>query len=90
MLNALKSIKNERAYIERNRVVLGSMIESAKMADSFNDYDDTFFEGVTEEEIEELIDRIPESDDEDEQVERILRAKEDIDIDGVLGIDENN
>lgn len=90
MLNALKSIKNERAYIERNRVVLGSMIESAKMADSFNDYDDTFFEGVTEEEIEELIDRIPESDDEDEQIERILKAKEDIDVDEVLGIDENN
>lgn len=88
MLNGLKSIRTERAQLERNRVVIGSMIESAEIANSFNDFDDTFFEGVSTDEIEELIDKIPESDEEDEQIERILKSKEDIDVDEILGIDD--
>lgn len=88
MINGLKLIRYERALLERDRVVMGTMISESPMGEAFLDYDDTFFEGVTSEEIEELIDKIPESDDTDDEVERILKSDSDMDVDQVLGIDE--
>ena len=72
MISGLKSIRRERASLERDRVVLGSMLEDAQIAEGFDELDSEFFEGVSSEEIEELIDRIPQSDEEDDQIEKIL------------------
>lgn len=88
MINGLKSIRRERAALERDRVVIGSMVESAQISEQFNTLDEAIFEGTTSEDIEELIDKIPESEDDDDQVERILSSDEDLDVDGILGIDE--
>ena len=77
MISGLKSIRQERASLERDRVVLGSMIE------------DGFFEGVSSEEIEELIDKIPQSDEEDEQIEKILKSEDDLGVDEILGVEDS-
>lgn len=88
MINGLKSIRRERASLERDRVVMTSMMEDAKIAESIVEYDSEFFESVSSEEIEELITKIPESDDEDEQIEKILVSPNDgLDVDGILGVE---
>ena len=87
MFEGLKTIRRERAAMERDRVVFGSMLESKKIEDAFHDLDEHYFEGVEDEEIDELIARIPESDEEDEQIDRIVNAEDDLDIDAILGVD---
>ena len=64
------------------------MLEDSVIGEAFLDYDDTFFEGVTSEEIEDLIDKIPESDESDEEIERILKSDSDVDVDQILGIED--
>ena len=86
MTSALKSVKSERAALERDRVVIGSMIQDSVVAEAVESVDIDFFEGVSGEEVADLIDRIPESDEEDEQVDRILSADEDLNVDDILGI----
>ena len=88
MISGLKSIRRERASLERDRVVLGSMLEDAQIAEGFDELDSEFFEGVSSEEIEELIDRIPQSDEEDDQIEKILKSSDDLGVDEILGVDE--
>ena len=88
MISGLKSIRRERASLQRDRVVLGSMLEDAQIAEGFDELDSEFFEGVSSEEIEELIDRIPQSDEEDDQIEKILKSSDDLGVDEILGIDE--
>ena len=88
MISGLKSIRRERASLERDRVVLGSMLEDAQIAEGFDELDSEFFEGVSSEEIEELIDRIPQSDEEDDQIEKILKSSDDLGVDEILGTDE--
>lgn len=87
MINGLKSVRRERAALERDRIVMGSMIEDSVISEAFLDYDDAIFEGVTSEEIEELIDKIPESDETDDEIERILKSNSDMDVDQILGIE---
>lgn len=87
MFGGLKSIRRERAALERDRVVLGTMMEDAEVAEAVENMDTDFFEGVTSDEIDELIDRLPESDDEDAQVDKILNSKEDMSVDEILGVD---
>lgn len=87
MFGGLKSIRRERAALERDRVVLGTMMEDAEVAEAVESMDTDFFEGVTSDEIDELIDRLPESDDEDAQVDKILNSKEDMSVDEILGVD---
>ena len=87
MLSGLKSIRQERASLERDRVVFGSMMEDAKVGDAFDELDSEFFEGVSTEEIEELINNIPQSDEEDDQVERILKSSDDLGVDEILGVE---
>ena len=88
MISGLKSIRRERASLERDRVVLGSMLEDAQIAEGFDELDSEFLEGVSSEEIEELIDRIPQSDEEDDQIEKILKSSDDLGVDEILGVDE--
>lgn len=92
MISGLKSIRRERAELERDRVVLGSMMEDAKITDALDALTDTILEGVSDDQIEDLIDRIPESDEEDDQVEKILASDNDegLDVDEILGVDETS
>lgn len=90
MINGLKSIRRERASLERDRVIIGSMMEDAVIAEAFEDIVEATFESVSSDEIEELINKIPESDEDDEQVEKILVAGDDgLDADAIMGIDES-
>ena len=86
MYSGLKSIRRERARLERDRVVLESILESNKIIDAFDMIDGVVME-ETDAEIEELIDRIPESDDDDEEIEKILNADGSITIDDIMGVD---
>lgn len=91
MISGLKSIRRERASLERDRVLLTSMLEDAEIADAIDSViEDSYFEGVSEDEIEQLIAKIPESDEEDEQVDRILASNEDLDVDAILNVTDNN
>lgn len=90
MMKGLKSIRQERASLERDRVVFGSMVESAQISDAFAALADNVSEAASDEEIEELINNIPLSDEEDEQVERILKSSEDMDVDAILGVDADS
>lgn len=90
MLSGLKSIRQERASLERDRVVFTTMMEDAQVAEAFDELDSDFFEGVSDEEIEELINKIPQSDEEDEQVERILKSSEDLGIDEILDVNTSD
>ena len=90
MMKGLKSIRQERASLERDRVIFGSMVESAQISDAFAALADNVSEATSDEEIEELINNIPLSDEEDEQVERILKSSEDMDVDAILGVDADS
>lgn len=87
MINGLKSIRKERASLEINRVITESMLQDSKIAEAFENLDDDFFEGVSEDEIENLIERIPESDEEDEQVDKVLNSEKGLNVDEILGVD---
>ena len=89
--SGFQTIRRERAALERNRVVFTSMMEDAKIDQAFENVEGDFFEGVDEAELEELIARIPESDpsDEDEQVEKILLSDNELDVDGILGVEDS-
>ena len=92
IFSGFQSIRKERAMLERNRVVMTSMMEDAKISDAWTSaFSQDFFEGVNDSEIEELIARIPESDpsDEDAEVERILMSDNDLDVDGILGVEDS-
>lgn len=87
MYSGLKSVRRERASLEHKRVVIESMIEDAKISDEFDSLDPNYFEGTSEDEIEELIKRIPESNEEDDQVDKVLNSNENLNMDEILGID---
>lgn len=90
MYEGLKSIRRERAIMEKNRVLISSMMEDSKINSGFESLRSDFFEGVSNDEIEELISRLPESDDEDNQVDRILSADGNLNVDQILGIDSDD
>ena len=91
MFAGLKSIRRERAELERTRVLFSAMLEGAEIQDTFDSVSNRdFFEGVSEQEIEDMIDKIPESDEEDEQVDRILASDGDMDIDKIFGIGDSS
>lgn len=90
MFVGLKSIRRERAELERARVMITSMMESSEIQDTFDSIETgDFFEGVTAEEIEDMIDKIPETDLEDEQVDKILGSEENLTIDQILGVEDD-
>ncbi len=90
MIDGLKSLRKERANIERDRVVFSSMLEDALTADLLIESDETnlYESAVSEDDLDILIDKIPESEEEDEEIERILKSDEPMDVDDILGVDE--
>ena len=90
MYNGLKSIRRERATLERNRVIMTSMMEDANLSDLMQDaIPGSYVESVDDSDIEKLIANLPESDMEDEDIERVLKADMDLDVDGILGIEDS-
>lgn len=89
MYPALKSIRRERARLERDRVLIGSMIKDGQFNEAFMDLDKDFFESASDDEIEALLDKIPESDAEDEEIERILASTGSLTVDDILNIEED-
>ena len=71
MYTGLKSIRYERAKLERNRVLMTSMMEDANISETMNlVHKEKFYESVDDAEIEALIDQLPESDTDDAEIER--------------------
>lgn len=93
MLNGLKSIRRERAELELIRVKALSMYEDARLADLISENIEdinVLTESVTSKDLESIIDRLPESEEEDSQIEKILTSDDDLDIDGILGVSANS
>lgn len=90
MYTGLKSIRRERALLERNRVLTTSMLEDSFIADLFEaTHEGNYFEGVADEELERLIEQIPEDDETDDQLDRILTADVGLDTDDILGVEKD-
>lgn len=88
LFDGLNSIRRERAALERDRVVIGSMVEDAAISESIVALGSDFFEDASEEELNDIIDKIPVDDsDIDRQVDRVLASDTDMDVDDILGID---
>ena len=71
MLHGFKSIRRERASLERDRVVMTAMLEDATVADLLESTD-TVMEGVSDVEIEDLIAKIPESEEDDDMLSDLI------------------
>ena len=71
MIEAFKSVRKERASIERDRLYIESMMEDVDISDA---------------DIEALIDKLPVTDGDDQEVEKILQSKKNLSIDDVMNI----
>lgn len=90
MYTGLSSIRHERARIERNRIILESSLEDSYISDLMMDEkENTYSEGCSVQELNKLIDNLPESDSEDEEVDRILSSEENMTVDEIFGVNEN-
>ena len=92
MINGLKAIAFERAALERDNLVFSAMLEDAALQE---DIDNAYAslgevtESVTEEDIDKLIAVLPETEEDDAEVERILKSNtSDVDVDTVLGVND--
>ena len=91
MINGLRSIARERAEFERDRLLFESFHDMERIKDTFIqegyiDLDDKKCCENSDDDINRLIDQLPESDDveDDEQIGRILSAEDDIDVEQML------
>ena len=91
MITGLRSIARERAEAERDRLLFESFHDMERIKDMFIqegyiDLDDMECCESGDDDINRLIDQLPESDDieDDEQIGRILSAEDDIDVEQML------
>ncbi len=89
MIEAFKSVRKERAGIEHDRLYIESMLEDEAVDASLSAMAPmTMMEGVdiSDADIEALIDKLPVTDGDDEEIEKILQSKKNLSIDDVMGI----
>jgi hypothetical protein len=89
MIEAFKSVRKERAGIEHDRLYIESMLEDEAVDASLSAMAPmTMMEGVdiSDADIEALIDKLPVTDGDDEEIEKILKSKKNLSIDDVMGI----
>ena len=89
MIEAFKSVRKERASIERDRLYIESMMEDEAVDAALSAMAPmTMMEGVdiSDADIEALIDKLPVTDGDDEEIEKILQSKKNLSIDDVMGI----
>ena len=89
MIEAFKSVRKERASIERDRLYIESMMEDdATEAAPCALVPETMMEDVdiSDADIEALIDKLPVTDGDDQEVEKILQSKKNLSIDDVMNI----
>lgn len=89
MIEAFKSVRKERASIERDRLYIESMMEDeATEAALCALVPETMMEDVdiSDADIEALIDKLPVTDGDDQEVEKILQSKKNLSIDDVMNI----
>lgn len=92
MINGLRHVARDRARLERDRVVLSSMIRDMNINESVLDIvADSFYEsGEEDENIDELIEKIPEStpEDEEKEIDRVLSSETGLEVDEILDIQD--
>ena len=89
MIEAFKSVRKERAGIEHDRLCIESMLEDEAVDAALSAMAPmTMMEGVdiSDADIEALIDKLPVTDGDDEEIEKILQSKKNLSIDDVMGI----
>ena len=89
MIEAFKSVRKERAGIEHYRLYIESMLEDEAVDAALSAMAPmTMMEGVdiSDADIEALIDKLPVTDGDDEEIEKILQSKKNLSIDDVMGI----
>ena len=89
MIEAFKSVRKERAGIEHDRLYIESMMEDEAVDATLSAMAPmTMMEGVdiSDADIEALIDKLPVTDGDDEEIEKILQSKKNLSIDDVMGI----
>lgn len=89
MIEAFKSVRKERAGIEHDRLYIESMLEDEAVDTALSAMAPmTMMEGVdiSDADIEALIDKLPVTDGDDEEIEKILKSKKNLSIDDVMGI----
>ena len=89
MIEAFKSVRKERAGIEHDRLYIESMMEDEAVDAALSAMAPmTMMEGVdiSDADIEALIDKLPVTDGDDEEIEKILQSKKNLSIDDVMGI----
>lgn len=93
MIKGLTSIARDRARMERDRVVLSSMIHDMNVNDMILDTinDPVYESGEEDVDIEKLIETIPESTPETEEIEidRILNNEDGATIDEILDVQDS-
>ena len=92
MINGLRHVARDRARLERDRVVLSSMIRDMNINESVLDIvADSFYEsGEENDNIDELIEKIPEStpEDEEKEIDRVLSSETGLEVDEILDIQD--
>lgn len=88
MYSGLTSVKRERAKLEVDRVMTESMLADDTLANLLMESDD-YFEFTSEDEIESIISKLPETDEEDAQIDKVLSTDENLDVDDLLGVEND-
>lgn len=89
MIEAFKSVRKERAGIEHDRLYIESMLEDENVDAAIAALAPTAMMedvDISDSDIEALLDKIPVTDGDDEEIEKILQSKKNLSIDDVMGI----
>lgn len=94
MINGLKSIAKQRAAIEAESILMESVLENQEVADLFlaesgeatigDIYSDEDVDIPDDAEIDALIDNLPESDIDDDEILDKMLSSDDVDIDDIF------
>ena len=94
LIDGLKSIRRERAALERDRVVLGALVESGTDYDPYYAVanEDGFLEESSDDdaEINKLIDELPESDERNSQIDKVLGSDIGLTVDDMMDIHDDD
>lgn len=91
MIRGLKAVARERASMERNRIVLSTMVDDMFLSESFMESELPEIENEEYDEIDKLIDSIPVQDMDDREasdIDQIIQSEESMEVDDMLAIQD--
>lgn len=101
MIKGLKAVARERAHMERDRIVLSTMIDDMALSEAFLELDpegeldkpsyNPQYDNNKDDEVNRLIDQIPVPDINDietSDIDTIMQSEESMEIDDMLAIQD--